>query len=398
MTTARRDSSIRARSVAELDEIEQCAKRDFAAFLTSIGAGERRFYLAFGPDQLHWVWKALSFVPDRIPIALVGSGLNDAEEKFVRDLFARPFHNIALRVDVSTVWEFLFECAEGDFGWLDTDCFVLDPTIFDALMEDMSESVMTRTAFTFEPLDLMRTPLWFWNAASLAHLRSEGPATTPGTYAMHPTAAGRYSSYAICRLIEAGHVEAIRSVVGFDAAGDINPNGGVVDVYDNGATLGSTSRHLAAFAFGEDARRVEQFLDPMILLQIVLLTKGFKNERLPVENRDISDRVVHSGRLGDRRTYRDRFPIIRDSGELTDALDELLIRAFLELQPPQTYVARLTSDVRQPGDEHVPFRPDRGAEHTAKVARFARRELARGGVETDLLKGDDRWSFLFQLA
>jgi hypothetical protein len=91
------------------------------------------FYLFVSSGLLHGARKALQFIPEEVNLAVIGSSLTPGELRWLRDNVARPIHHIELPVDDETVWDFLFRANRHDFGWVDSDCFVLNPALFDNL-------------------------------------------------------------------------------------------------------------------------------------------------------------------------------------------------------------------------------------------------------------------------
>ncbi|HEX2253049.1 MAG TPA: hypothetical protein VHQ65_07265 [Thermoanaerobaculia bacterium] len=92
-------------------------------------------YMFFTGGLLHWVFKALEFLPREVNLVLLGAGLSDEEKACLARRTDRPFHAIDQEVDDRTAWELLWAVERGPFGWLDVDAFVLDPD----LMGEMSE-------------------------------------------------------------------------------------------------------------------------------------------------------------------------------------------------------------------------------------------------------------------
>ena len=108
---------------------ERPARTRFERFIETL-AMPRTLFLFFTSGLLHFVCKNLEFVPASQPLVLIGAGLTAGEEAWIRRSIPRPFHHIDEHVDDRVVWEFLFETAGSDFGWLDVDCFVQNPALF----------------------------------------------------------------------------------------------------------------------------------------------------------------------------------------------------------------------------------------------------------------------------
>ena len=122
-----RDKAAQRQSRAE----EQANLREFAAFYRHEVRGlDAPLFMFFTSGLLHWVSATLRRVPDDIPVVLVGSGLTGAELSWL-DRCGRPMHHVRMPIDDATMWDYLLETAERDFGWLDIDCLVLDRGILD---------------------------------------------------------------------------------------------------------------------------------------------------------------------------------------------------------------------------------------------------------------------------
>ena len=103
----------------------------------------------FTERLLHWVVNAERHVPRDVNLVLIGSALPDEEQRWLRENLDRPFHNIRLGVDDNTTWEFLFATNRQNFGYLDIDCFVLQPKVNAAEMRYHSYEVPTPASFAF---------------------------------------------------------------------------------------------------------------------------------------------------------------------------------------------------------------------------------------------------------
>nr|WP_154958144.1 hypothetical protein [Paenibacillus xylanexedens] len=109
--------------------------KEFQKFYEGLRNKQKIIYMFFTSGMLHWMIKALDYVPTHVNMVLIGSGLKEDELKWLQQNIQRPFHHITRIVDDKTVWEFLFETNEYHFGWLDIDCFVFNPSLFEEITE-----------------------------------------------------------------------------------------------------------------------------------------------------------------------------------------------------------------------------------------------------------------------
>jgi hypothetical protein len=103
---------------------------EFQRFYASLPDKQDIFYMFFTSGLLQWASRTLSFVPEDVNVVLLGSDLQRDEIAWIRENLPRSFHHIRLHVDDKIVWEFLFATNLHNFGWIDVDCFVLQPALF----------------------------------------------------------------------------------------------------------------------------------------------------------------------------------------------------------------------------------------------------------------------------
>lgn len=139
--------------------------RRFLRFYDALERPDGAVFVFFTEGLAPWAHRAAAFVPDRVPLALVGSALAREEAAWLRRHSARPLLELPERVDDKAVWEYLFAAARHDFVWLDADCFVREARVFDDLARSAAPSLppdAVRGVWSFEPargLALLRTHL-----------------------------------------------------------------------------------------------------------------------------------------------------------------------------------------------------------------------------------------------
>ncbi|GAA4866780.1 hypothetical protein [Saccharopolyspora cebuensis] len=138
-------------------------------------------YLFVTGGLLHRLVSAERLVPRDVNLVLLGSGLAEPEVRWIRTRLDRPFHHIGLPVDANTAWEFLFATNRFDFGYVDADCLVLEPAVFDDLLR-FDDDIALNAAWTHpaEPgLALAVPPLVGVHVAAVRELRRGGRYLSP---------------------------------------------------------------------------------------------------------------------------------------------------------------------------------------------------------------------------
>jgi hypothetical protein len=173
--------------VAARDRRHAAVEREHAAELAQFCCslpGCDPFYMYFTSGLLHWVRAAAEFVPRSVNLALIGADLPDHECAWIREHLGRPFHRIRLGIDDNTTWEWLFAAKEGNFGWLDIDCFVLAPQLFTE-MASIRDDVAVNAIWTYDSgtgFRIARTHFVFLNAAAIRAVQRAGAGIGPGNY------------------------------------------------------------------------------------------------------------------------------------------------------------------------------------------------------------------------
>jgi catechol 2,3-dioxygenase-like lactoylglutathione lyase family enzyme len=156
----------------------------FRRFYQRLGDNRDIYYLFFSEGLLHWVSKSLSCIPAATNVVLLGTALPAAEVAWLQEHAGRPFHHVRLRIDDLIAWEFLFAVNEANFGWVDSDCLVLNPDLFGELAR-VDPGTSLNCAWSWDSgfgFPIANTFFMFVNAHVISALRRQRIAVTPSTY------------------------------------------------------------------------------------------------------------------------------------------------------------------------------------------------------------------------
>ncbi len=90
------------------------------------------FYMFFTSKLLLFVKKNLMLLPKDINLIFLASQLKDDEKIWLQQI-QRPIFYIDDLVDDRYIWKLLVLCNDENFGWIDIDCFIFNPKIFDEI-------------------------------------------------------------------------------------------------------------------------------------------------------------------------------------------------------------------------------------------------------------------------
>ncbi|MVO98851.1 hypothetical protein [Paenibacillus lutrae] len=269
--------------------------REFRRFYEELDERENVFYLFFTTGLLHWVCKSLQFVPASIPVVLIGSGLSREEREWVDESLGRPFFCFPENVDEGIVWDYLFAVNTSDFGWLDIDCFVLNPDIFDEMAEIRKSDSMNciwsydyglrtepRSRFSFP---VVRTFFLFVNQHVIQRLNRTRQFWSPRPFLWEEApASSSFKRYSTFHLLPEAHKENLARILPMDSCGNaIFP---VQEIKKDGVV----TRHL----------------DTMVLYQLLAHEAGYRLRqvrRLDENGTAMTDEVIHVGSISYYRSF-----------------------------------------------------------------------------------------------
>ena len=375
-------------SEEELDKVEQPVRSSFAAFMHSSGlyrTDEPVIALTFRTGGLHFAAKALEFIPEDLNFLIAGTDLSDAEIGFL-ETFGWPVFNSAERYDNELVYEMLMANTSGSFGWIDADCFVVSPAIWEALLEPMADGVGSHTAFTYDPLGFAKSVLVVFGRRAREILEVER--TTLNSYALEPTHVGRAAPHAISRLLRPDQLRYLKEILGLTANGELQPHDGLLDIFDNGRTVNTRKRAQTGLWFGPEVRCIGPLVDTPMMAEVVLRANGMRTRRLVDSNREISRDVIHVG----ASSYRER---MRQEGANTSYLARFKLTDLFEILLADELATRGRLD-RYAEFAQVQRRRlrDEAGVGENEIGSVARTLLEEHGVDVGVLSRDPRFDFL----
>ncbi|MGA5096477.1 dTDP-dihydrostreptose--streptidine-6-phosphate dihydrostreptosyltransferase [Streptomyces lavendulocolor] len=266
-TTAARD--------ARPDEALLHLDADFRRFLAGLPTDRPTWFCFFSTGLLHVVHHFLRFVPPELNCVFISSAL-DVEEAALRDRMSGgiPAYDLAERVGSHEIFEFLLRNTDRPFGIVDVDCFVTDTDWFDRCIEGLEPGVAVSGPLSYGPIPLAAPPFLALDPRVRPEIeRAIGGPVTPAAYAYVPPGPEKEIDGATVRLIEPHHERALTRVLTLEAPRLPFPQGGVVDVLDDGREVRSHERYHHLHNGNEVIRVV---FDGLMLYQLMALAAGLR--------------------------------------------------------------------------------------------------------------------------
>jgi hypothetical protein len=166
---------------------------EFQRFHASLPESRNVVYMFFTSGLLHWLHRALKFVPSEVNLVLLGSALSAEEIAWIRSRHQQPFHVIEKRVDDITVLDFILRTTRHHFGWLHIDCFVLNPEIFPEMTE-LDADVVANCIWTHPGaggLETLHSAFVFLNYDAIMALRRARVEVSASPYSYGGSTVGR---------------------------------------------------------------------------------------------------------------------------------------------------------------------------------------------------------------
>jgi catechol 2,3-dioxygenase-like lactoylglutathione lyase family enzyme len=266
---------------------------EFQAFHDGLANRRDPFYMFFTERLLHWVVNAERHVPRDVNLVLIGSALPDEEQRWLREHLDRPFHNIRLGVDDNTTWEFLFATNRQNFGYLDIDCFVLQPKVFQDIAR-ISPDVAANGIWTYDAapgVTIACSHFVFINMQVVDELRRRGCFMSPTNYDWDGSTISLLHPRTYCRVPTAAQRRLMLRVLPADEHGRPRPPAGMT-FFD---TL--VAFQVAAHACGFGTHRIRP------LEHRTQLSLGETTGEHRVWQQDMSDELIHVGGVSYYQRY-----------------------------------------------------------------------------------------------
>ncbi|GGZ97273.1 dTDP-dihydrostreptose--streptidine-6-phosphate dihydrostreptosyltransferase [Streptomyces bluensis] len=264
-----------AAAPASYDEALLAEDQRFQHFLSGLSTGAPVWFCFFTSGLLHVTRHFLRFVPPGLNVAFVCSDLT-REEAAVRDTMSGglPAFDIDKRVGSHEIFELLLRNLDRPFGMVDCDCFVTKADWFTRCTDALTEGVAVSGPFTYGPVPLAAPPFMALDPRARPEIeRAIGGPVSPAAYAYIPPGPEKEIDGALARLIEPHHEAALAQVLALEGHRLPFPQGGLLDVLDDGREVRSHERYHHA-QNGNAVIRV--VFDGLMLYQLMALAAGWR--------------------------------------------------------------------------------------------------------------------------
>lgn len=132
------------------------------------------FFIVLIPGSIHIFEIFLKFIPPSINIVLVLNGLDQWEQSYVRSRFIYPSIFIREMTKHGKILDLIFDNFKKPFGIIDYDCFVIDISLFERIINIPNPSLMNAVFLYHDDLlnlDIPRTFFLFLNTPLINKIR-----------------------------------------------------------------------------------------------------------------------------------------------------------------------------------------------------------------------------------
>lgn len=292
-------------------------------------------------------------MPPQLNCALITSGLATDEISLRDSMTSFPAFDMTERVGSHEIFELLFRNLDRNYGLVDSDCFVMNGSWFADSMAGLRPGVAINGALSYGPIPLAPPPFIAINPAAKPEIeRAIGGRISPAAYAYTGPGSGPEIDGALVQLIEDHHVAALAGVLGMEGPQLPFPQGGLMDVLDDGREVRSHER----FYHRQSGRSVARVVfDGMMLYQLMALAAGWRigHFRSYPGTKVFAPEVVHAGGI----SYWERVPASNLSAAAglpwAAHIDAILLDSFVrQFGASGVYAARadrLTASLQQFG-------------------------------------------------
>ncbi|PWW60378.1 hypothetical protein [Actinokineospora spheciospongiae] len=317
--------------------------RQFREFVGELPTDGPPWFCFFSSGLLHVIQHFLRFLPPTLNFAFVCSGLT-AEERKVRDEMSDglPAFDLTERVGSHEIFEFLLRNLDRPFGIVDSDCFVMDTEWFTRCTDGLQPGVAISSPLSYGPIPLAAPPFMAIDPAARAVIESAiGGPISPAAYSYTPPGPEKEIDGAMVRLIQPHHEAALTSVLALEGHRLPFPQGGLLDVLDDGREVRSHERH-HHLNNGNTVIRV--VFDGLMLYQLMALAAGLRIEHFHSfpGTKVFAPQMVHAGGISYWHRLRPS-EIAAGISELpwSAHIDGLLLESFTgRADAPASYRAR----------------------------------------------------------
>lgn len=330
-----------------LSTLEQAQASDFQSFYDGLPNKENIFYMFFTSGLLHWVLRTSRLASRAGQVVLLGANLGEDELSWIEHHSDLPFHHIVGPADDKTIWELLFRTNLHNFGWIDVDCFVLNPDLL-VEMTRIDRDVLANCiwSISYHDFNILTTYFIFLNAEVIRNVTEQIP-VTPCTYSYKVTGNSRTVPIATCRVLTNEIVEHLAQVLPAEAGGK--------------PKYPST----------------DNFFDTLQVYQFVAQALGYRLHRVRPLRQQNSNEIIHVGKVS---YYTDgwgaRYEPQNRNHYILLLQTELLMLKDLRGSLPAAYELRwrkLTKEL-----ERLGINPEPGS-----IEQTTRGMLAQMGITTD---------------
>ncbi|MGV9884668.1 dTDP-dihydrostreptose--streptidine-6-phosphate dihydrostreptosyltransferase [Streptomyces sp. NPDC003006] len=325
----------------------------FQKFLAELPADTPVWFCFFSSGLLHVIQHFLRFVPQGLNFAFVSSGLT-AQEIALRDTMSDglPAFDLDEGIGSHEIFEFLLRNLDRPYGIVDSDCFVADADWFTRCMDGLGPGVAVSSPLSYGPIPLAAPPFMALDPAARPEIeRAIGGPVSPAAYSYTPPGPEKEIDGAMVRLIEPHHEEALAKVLALEERRLPFPQGGLLDVLDDGREVRSHERYHHA-QNGNSVIRV--VFDGLMFYQLMALAAGWRITHFHTfpGTKVFAPQMVHAGGISYWHRLRPS-EIAAGIHELpwSAHMDALLLQQFnTRLDAPASYRARgdrLAANLRQ---------------------------------------------------
>ena len=345
------------------------------------------WFCFFSSGLLHVIKHFLRFIPSDLNCSFLTSGMTPEESTVWKEMTSLPTFAMEEQVGSHEIFELLFRNLDRPFGIVDSDCFVLDPQWYSECIAGLQPGVAINGPLCYGPIPLAAPPFMSINPRARMDVeRAIGGPVSPAAYAFVPPGTEKEIDGALVRLIEEHHKAALLKVMSMEGHYLPFPQGGLMDVLDDGREVRSHER----YHHRQTGRKVVRVVfDGLMLYQLMAMAAGWRIEhfqRLP-GTKIFAPEMVHAGGISYWERLMKSDLAARTGGLPWSAhVDAILLQNFVEQgDAPESYVfrsRRLVASLEQ-HDVDLPL-----------LRHQFRAKLSAVGVDVE----DGRWQTILNMA